>query len=211
MKIEINPMPLFDKRKRHAELSEFAGTYGYTIDKSMNFRIWKKHLPKFKLFTQKSNKKIRNIISFPLPELEGRIKIFDFLYSDDDMDYKRTTALLFESKALELPRFRIKPKGFDAILGKLFMTEDPLFPQYPVFSQQYKVIGKDRAGMRYAIKPEIFPILTHDQKWTLEGTGPYLLWYRKDKTQKRRELSIFCETGIEICHQMIYGDSNDYV
>jgi len=211
MKIEINSMPLFDKRKRHAELSEYAGMHGFTIDKSMNYRIWKNHLPKFKLFTQKSNKKIRNIISFPLSELEGRIKIFDFLYSDDDMEYKRTTALLFKSELLDLPRFRIKPKGFDAILGKLFMTEYPLFPEYPMFSKQYKVVGKNRAEMRYAIKPEIFPILTHDQKWTLEGTGPYLLWYRKGKTQKRRELTNFCETGIEICHQMINGDSNDYV
>ena len=143
--------------------------------------------------------------------MAGQIQLFDFLHMDDDGETRRTTALLFESDYLRLPSFRIKPKGFEDLLGKLFVAKEPLFPAYPDFSKHYKILGRDRPAIRYAIKPEIFQLFTPKGKWHLEGEGQFLIWYRKNKTLRPTQLMPFYEDGRQLCHWMVNSDANDYV
>ncbi|MBX2871073.1 MAG: hypothetical protein KTR30_03210 [Saprospiraceae bacterium] len=211
MRIEIEPMPFFDQRKRLDQLQLLARQEQIPFSKNHKFKDWQTGLPSFKLWKNKSRRKIKNIFQFSEPSLGGHIQIFDFLYMDDDGETRRTTTFLFESKDLRLPSFRIKPKGFEDLLGKLFVTRSPLFPQYPEFSKNYKIIGRDRTAIQYAIKPEIFSLFTGKHNWHLEGEGHFLIWYRKNKTRRTTQIMSFYEEGRELCHWMLNSDTNDYV
>ena len=211
MRIEIESMPFFDKRKRHDQLSQLAAHEQIPFAKSQRFKDWRTGIPNFRLWKKRSSRRVKNIFQFSEPELGGHIQIFDFLHMDDDGETRRTTTFLLESRDLRLPSFRIRPKGFEDVLGKLFVAPNPLFPKYPDFSKNYKIIGRDRKAIRYAIKPEIFSLFTGKNNWHLEGEGQFLIWYRKNKTRRTTQIMSFYEEGRELCHWMLNSDTNDYV
>ena len=211
MRIEIESMPFFDQRRRHEQLYQLAAQEQIPFTKNHRFKDWRTGLPTFKLWKRKSSRKVKNIFQFTEPDLGGHIQIFDFLHMDDDGETKRTTAFLFESKHLRLPSLRIKPKGFEDLLGKLFLTQNPLFPEHTDFTKNYKIIGRDRTAIQYAVKPEIFHLFTGKNNWHLEGEGHFLVWYRKNKTRRPTQLMSFYEDGRELCHWMLNSDTNDYV
>ena len=112
---------------------------------------------------------------------------------------------------MDLPAFRVRPKNVLNKLGELFLQTDNMFDDYPEFLEKYKVTGNNTSDIKYAIKPEVIDFLNHKLNWCMEGNGPYLIIYQKNKRQRINNLMHFYKQGAQVCRWMLFSDKNDYV
>lgn len=211
MHLEIESMPLFDQSSRYKKLHLLALDHQLDFNKKRSFKSLPLEATYLHLFKNKSFRKLRNVFSFQEQDLPGEHLLFDFLHTDSDFDPKRTTAVLFDSEALNLTRFYIRPKNVLRKIGGLFVAKDQSFGAYPKFCSRYHLAAFDWEDIKYTLKPEILEFLSKEKKWSIEGRGRYLLCYKKNKTQKPKKLLLFYEDALAICRWIVHSKSNDFV
>ncbi|MEO1261344.1 MAG: hypothetical protein AAFZ15_21245 [Bacteroidota bacterium] len=201
----------FNIKTRSSQLRELAEEMNIPYTRKTPFKNLPKAVRRFKIFRNKSSRRIRNVLSFQENDLPGQFKLFDFLHQNSSEERRRTTILLFRSDALNLPSFRVRPKNALHILGEIFVQPNIVFEGHPGFMEKYTVSGDNSEEIKYALKPEAIDFLTHKKNWNLEGFGPFLIIYRKGKRPRVNEILPFYRQGAQVCRWMLFSNTNDFV
>lgn len=197
-------------KHRSDTLRALATAQDFSYTKKVTFRSLPIEVRKFRLFRNKNNRWVWNMLIRREPDLQGEGRMLDFVYWSDEKDRQHITALLFESPLLDLPAFWVRPKHAGDWLGQLFVVSETGYEGFPAFTKRFKVIGKDRRKIKYLLKPEILEFLAAHPRWTLEGRGNFLLFYEKNTFQEYAFLE-FYEAGLMLTEQMLFSVSNDFV
>ncbi|MFK7980720.1 MAG: hypothetical protein AB8G86_12115 [Saprospiraceae bacterium] len=158
-------------------------------------------LKDFKLFRRGGRKRITNILGEKEESLEGDFRVFDYRYTISTGKSSRTfrqTVFFVQSKKLGLPEFYMQPEHFFYKIGNYLGIEDIDFEEFPQFSDQYWLKGKDEAAVRRSMNAEILHFFTIEKYWSLEGLNYFLIFYSKNKVLHGDQVKMLYHKGKQI-------------
>lgn len=155
----------------------------------------------FRLCKRGRRKRISNIMMRTDTMLDDKISIFDYHYTVNAGKHAKRhkqTVLFIQSKQLGLPQFSMKPENFLHTIGAWLGFEDIDFENYPEFSENYYLKGEDEDYIRYSLNDQFLKYFTIEKDWSLEGVNYYMLFYKKDKILKPREVKELHHRGMKV-------------
>ncbi len=158
-------------------------------------------MKEFKLFSKGGSKRITNIISRRDVFKEFDVKIFDYQYvisTGKSSQRFRQTVFFVESFQLSLPHFWMQPENLIHRIGNWFGFQDIDFEDFPQFSKQYYLKGKDEERVRNEMNESILHFFTLQKGWNLEGLNFYMILYRKNKLMPPDQIKALFETGEKV-------------
>lgn len=165
----------------------------------------------FKLFQVGSRKGITNMMRKQDTMLEMDVSIFDFQYTISTGKTSHTyrqTVFFMQSKKLGLPHFWMKPENFTHRIGQwLNLSKDIDFIEYPTFSDQYWLKGKDEDYIRATMNDKVLKFFTIEKDWSLEGCNYYLIFYKNYQLLPPDTIKEFYRKGMKIC-EMLYQSTD---
>ncbi len=156
----------------------------------------------FSLFEQGRSRKLTNLIRGRTQSVE--VAIFDYRYTTgggESSSTYRQTVVRFESDALWLPKFELRPEHFGHRLAKLFGYQDINFPGHPKFSKKYLLRGETETAIREVFAPDVIEHLESLDRLHVAGHGSKLIVYRPNKRVRPAELEGFLTEAFGIYTQ----------
>ncbi len=139
-----------------------------------------KWLLDFHLFKKGGNKKITPLLVNKKEELELSA-LFDYSYTistGKSSSTFRQTVYFRYSKSLALPHFTMVPEKWYHRIGSYFGMQDIDFIEYPAFSQNYLLQGKDEEYIRYHFDhPDMIRFFDQQGFYSLEGMNYLMVVY----------------------------------
>jgi hypothetical protein len=172
-------MALFKSNKREEVFRACANKLSWSYKPSDDYGMIK-WLLDFKLFKDGGSKKITPMIIQEKDELEFT-SLFDYAYTistgKSSVTFRQTVYFRY-SKSLALPHFVMVPEKWYHRLGTYFGMQDIDFVQYPDFSQNYLLRGKDEEYIRYHFDhPEMIRFFDKQGFYSLEGVNYLMILY----------------------------------
>lgn len=137
-------------------------------------------LKDFKLFRKGLRPRIMPMIITREDDLEFTT-MFDYTYTISNGKASRTfrqTVYFRYSKTLALPEFVMVPETWYHRIGTYFGMQDIDFIEYPEFSQNYLLQGKDEDYIRYHFNhPEMIRFFDTQGFYSLEGMNYLMILY----------------------------------
>lgn len=158
-------------------------------------------LKDFRLFQKGGRKRIGNILNEKTELHESDFRIFDYQYTVSSGKHSRTfkqTVFFVQSKQLALPQFYMQPEHFFNKVGNYLGIEDIDFVEFPQFSDQYWLKGKDEWQIRQSMNDDLLHFFSIEQDWSLEGLNYYMIFYQKNKILPTTEILDFYKKGKHI-------------
>ena len=135
--------------------------------------------------------------------------IFDHRYTSgsgkDSSTYKQT-AIYFNPRNLNLPRFTLSPENLLHKIGSAFGYQDIDFPTHPDFSKRFLLRGEDETKIRALFTNKLLNFLESQQKITIEGGGNQLILYRDNKRIRPEEWQSFIDQGFQFFDEFVGSD-----
>jgi hypothetical protein len=156
-------------------------------------------LSELQLFSQGHSKSIRNMIHGETAAVT--VGIFDYQYVTGHGKHKTTynqSVISFQSSALNLPRFVLRPEHMFDKLGSVFGFQDINFDTHPGFSGMFKLQGDDEEQIRRIFNPEVLTYFESMGGSNVEGCGQRLVFFRARKRVKPNEVRHLMEEGFEV-------------
>ncbi|MEP7196120.1 MAG: hypothetical protein ABI851_06335 [Saprospiraceae bacterium] len=180
-----------NKKKREAEMREFAFNYGLSYNQKEEQSLVEQ-LSEFELFKIGMRKNITNLLS--KKELMESNYLFDYYYTistgKSSHTYTQTVKFL-DSKNLGLPQFYLKPEGFFTKLFEWFGTKDIDFDEDINFSEMFHLNGEFESVIRTYFDSDVRKLCKNNKDFYIEGMNYYLIIYIKNKMLKEADLSAF--------------------
>ncbi|MGL5832862.1 MAG: hypothetical protein ACRC1Z_06465 [Waterburya sp.] len=110
------------------------------------------------------------------------VAIFDYRYSMGKGDHSTCftqTVLLFYYPTLNLPSFFLRKEQLHHKLCDWVGNVDLNFPDFPNFSNRYRLFGEDMESIQALFQPNVLKFYEREQLCT-DGTGPYLMLFPFD-------------------------------
>jgi len=159
-------------------------------------------LSHFKLFSQGRSRTISNMIHGDTAAVT--VGIFDYKYVTGSGKNRTThvqTVISFESSALDLPQFLVRPEHLFDKIGGVLGFKDIDFETHPAFSKSYMLQGSEEERIRETFTPELLSFFETMSGITVEGAGNRLVYFRSRKRMKPQETRKFMEEGFKIYAQ----------
>ncbi|MFP6597752.1 MAG: hypothetical protein VCC01_09870 [Candidatus Hydrogenedentota bacterium] len=156
-------------------------------------------LSDFHLFSQGHSKKMKNLLWAKSPR--GDVAIFGYRYTTgggDNSRMRRQNVAYFESSALKLPKFTLRPKNIFHKIGGTMGYQDIDFLSHPEFSKKYLLRGEDVDAIDALFRDDILSFFETQTKVSVEGHGQELIYYRAGKRINPEELISFLQDGSEV-------------
>lgn len=155
-------------------------------------------LEDFRLFKQGSGKKISPLILHKGDDLDFT-STFDYAYTvstgKTTITFRQTVYFRY-SKALALPHFILVPEKWYHRVGSYFGMQDIDFVEYPEFSQQYLLRGKDEDYIRYHFDhPEMVRYFRKQGGLHMEGMNYLLILYSHNVIMPRDHIRQLIQSG----------------
>ena len=136
----------------------------------------------FSLFNKGHSRKIHNVMTTEADSL--RLTMFDYRYTvggGQNSQTHRQTVVAFESDALELPAFSLRPEGFFNRIGAALGMQDIDFTEHPEFSQSFVLSGLDEAAVREFFDQKLLDLFAKDKKVCLQSTKGAFVFFHKGR------------------------------
>ena len=153
----------------------------------------------FPLFSQGHSKKIYNVMSGVVEEIE--ITLFDYRYTTGggkNQHTHRQTVILLKSSSLEVPPFSLKPQNVFHNIGKAFGYQDIDFEFHPLFSEKYLLRSTDELVVRQCFTTDILEYYEQRPGLSTEAGGDQIIFFRASKKVKPEGLPQFLKDGFHI-------------
>jgi hypothetical protein len=139
-----------------------------------------KWLLDFDLFRSGGQRNIKPLIIQEKDDLEFTC-VFDYDYTvstgKSSVTFRQTVYFRY-SKALALPHFLMVPEKWYHRIGAALGMQDIDFVEYPVFSKNYLLRGKDEDYVRYHFDhPEMMRFFDNQKFYSMEGVNYLLILY----------------------------------
>ncbi len=144
----------------------------------------------FPLFKKGSFRKMRNVMTTET-EME-RLTIFDYRYTTgggDNSRCYRQTVVAFESDALTLPVFSMRPEGVLHKLGSALGMKDIDFEQHSDFSSNFVLTGDDEQSVRQFFDEQLLDLLARHKGICVESAPGRFIFFlsRRRKPEQIQE------------------------
>lgn len=170
-----------------------------------------KWLLDFKLFKKGHGRKVCPLIIQKQDDLEFT-SVFDYTYKISSKNSSRTyrqTVFFRYSKALALPHFMMIPEKWYHRLGIYFGMQDIDFVQYPTFSHNYLLQGKDEEYIRYHFDhPDLIRYFDRQGFYSLEGMNYLMVLYIHNTVLPKEQMLQLVNIGNRI-HNYLAGKTPD--
>ena len=156
-------------------------------------------LEHFHLFSQGRRKKITNVLQGRAGEID--VSIFDYRYVTGGGQHSRRwhqTVISFESDAMRLPSFTLRPENLFHKIGQVFGYQDIDFDSHPEFSKRYLLKAENESDVRHAFGTDVLSFYESDQKLSTEAAGRQLIHYRAAKRVPPNEIAEFIKRGVRV-------------
>ncbi len=189
----------FYLEKRRAEaLDAFSREIGFTFVGNDRTRI-PNMVGGFELFNKGRSRTVKHLMYGPRGN--ANVYFFDYSYrtgSGKNSSTHSQTVVLFESEALQLPRFFLVPENLFHKIGNLFGYRDIDFDAYPEFSKQYLLRGEEEDRIRQCFNHRILSFFEAKKGLYTEGNGSQLLYYRVRHIVQPKNLQSFLDEAVEV-------------
>lgn len=173
----------YKRKERMEEFKSWASDKGwkYVEQDDMGTLKW---LGDFNLFKYGSGRKIGPMMMLEEDDLTFRC-LFDYTYTVSTGKSSATywqTVFFRYSKKLALPHFIMVPEKWYHRVGTYFGMQDIDFVQYPEFSQNYLLRGKDEEYIRHHFDhPEMIRFFDTQDFYSIEGVNYLMIMYISNK------------------------------
>lgn len=195
--------------KRYAELQHFANSKQFQIRKKANARKLPLDVQKMEFFEGKRKKSIKGYLFKKDVEFNAFNQIFDYHYSGD-YGNTPTTIFLFDSEMLDLPSFRVKPKGGFGKLGSLFSNSE-WSDVSSEFDRAFSVESSDMNFMRMVVTIQFAEVMLRMKNFTVEGRGSHLVIYKKNSKVDIVDMDNIYDDGRELIDIIVNDNSAEIV
>jgi hypothetical protein len=152
----------------------------------------------FPLFKKGSFRKMRNVMTTET-EME-QLTIFDYRYTTgggDNSRCYRQTVVAFESDALTLPVFSMRPEGVLHKLGSALGMKDIDFEQHSDFSSNFVLTGDDEQSVRQFFDEQLLDLLAR-QKGICVESAPGRFIFFLSRRRKPEQIQEYIKHGYTI-------------
>jgi hypothetical protein len=182
---------------RHKDFEACAKALSWKFKEADDFGMLK-WLLDFKLFKTGGHKKISPIITTENADLEFTC-MFDYAYTvstgKTTVSYQQTVYFRY-SKVLALPHFMMVPEKWYHRIGTYFGMQDIDFVEYPTFSQNYLLQGKDEDYIRYHFNhPEMIRFFDQQGFYSMEGMNYLMILYVNNRILPRAQMKQLATIG----------------
>ncbi|HQX44735.1 MAG: hypothetical protein IPP06_15945 [Saprospiraceae bacterium] len=183
------------ERDRNAAIRNFAYNAGMVYSESAAIGMLKQ-LQAFELFKQGTQRKIKNLIIDREMDPEHFMFDYDYTISTGKSSHTYSQSVqFFDSKALSLPQFRLKPENFFDVLIEWFGFKDIDFNTHPEFSKEFKLTGEFESVIRYYFDSDILNLIEQQKEFNMEGMNFYLVIHTQHKVLPVQQLDGFKKFG----------------
>jgi len=191
------------ERKRTEKLLALSERLSMSFNPKDEGKALRNYLRGFRLTSLGSGRKAYNVFSGQAADWQ--VKVFDYRYtlgSGKSSSTYNQTVLLFESDQLNLPNFKMRPEHIFHRIGNTFGMQDIDFEDYPVFSDQYLLQGKDENAIRNFFDHDVLTLFTDRKGLCVEGDGHKLIIYRNGKRVSPDDIPSFLEEQLHIANRL---------
>ena len=143
----------------------------------------------FHLYKMGRRKRIRNLMMRGSNDVQTRIYDYQFTTGGGQSSHTyNQTVFQFESGALHLPAFSLRPENIFHKIGESLGYRDIDFESYPEFSNKYLLKGDDEEAIRKLFKQEVITRFEAEKGLIVEGRGRLMICYRSGKRVKPDDL-----------------------
>ncbi len=194
--------------KRFNELRHFARSKEFQIRRKVVARQLHMNVQSMQFFSDDKSKRIKGYLYKKNIKFDALTQIFDLYYAANTN--LTTTIFLFDTKALDLPSFIIKPKGGLSKLGNIF-TSSEWSAVSRDFDKDFVIESTDMNYMRMMITSHFSEVALRLGDYTIEGKGDYLAIYKKSKKVDIVDMDNIYDDGLELLDIIINDHSNELV
>ncbi len=179
----------YKKKERMEAFRSWASEKGwkYVEQDDMGTLKW---LEDFSLFKYGSGRKIGPMMMLEEDDLTFRC-LFDYTYTVSTGKSSATywqTVFFRYSKKLALPHFIMVPEKWYHRVGTYFGMQDIDFVQYPEFSQNYLLRGKDEEYIRHHFDhPDMIRFFDTQDFYSMEGVNYLMIMYVSNKVLPKEQ------------------------
>ncbi len=190
------PVALYMNKKRIRALENFAKSLGFEYSDLPDISLIKRwNLPLFSLGK-------KNIFNMLTKENDGvKITLVDYQYrvggSQNGKTYAQTV-LIYESELLNLPSFTLSHENILHKMGSVLGHKDINFDNFPKFSSQYQLNGKDEDKIRELFNSDKLNFFEQRKKINIEADKNIFIYYRVRKFVAVKDMKIFLNEGQRI-------------
>jgi len=175
--ISIVIFAIVSERKRTAAIEQLARDMGFAFipDGTVFFE---QPFALLHLFTQGHSKKIHNVLSGQLEDIE--VLLFDYRYtvgSGRSSSTHQLTVAAFRAPDSNLPSFELRPEHLFHKIGQAFGYQDIDMEDYTDFSNRYLLRGQDEQAVRAAFSPQTIHGLEGEKNWCIEASDQWMVIY----------------------------------
>jgi hypothetical protein len=183
-------------RKRTEDLAAVAATMKFTFSPEDDPAL-RGRLEGFHLFSQGRSRKLRNVLRGRAGDVD--VLVFDYRYTTGSGKNSHTwkqTVMLFESAAMHLPDFALRPEHLFHKLGQVFGYQDIDFDNHPQFSKRYLLKGSDEQQLRTIFTDDVLAFYEAQDRVSSEAAGGHFLYYRAGKRVAPDKVPDFIKQGV---------------
>jgi len=162
----------------------------------------------FEIFKGKRDKRRIATLKISSPRLNGRFRIYDYLYFGD-FGEKATTVLEYYDPKLRLTPFSIRPKSTLASVKEIFVSPEMLFATTPEFNERYQIVTDDREGIKLDLNEEFLDEVGDVPGWIYEGNSNFFIAYQLRKRIPATLISAEYQRFEEMCERLLNGMSSN--
>ena len=191
------------ERKRTKDLKNRAKMLGLNFSKSGRDVTWSNH-DSFEIFNSGHSRKIKNEM-WKL-DADNDVSIFGYEYTQGhgkNSSTHKQTILSIKSSKLCAPNFQLKPENTLHKIGQVFGYQDIDFPEYPIFSKNYLLRGKDEQEICDFFSDKVIDHFENNLNIHIEAERDRMIFYRPSKRFNHNEIEEFYIDGKKTLRRLI--------
>ena len=201
---------MIQRNGRIEEMRQIAKSNGFRFKSRDTFANQDYYVKDFSIFKGKKDKRIKGIMLKRDNALNLDIRVYDYWYFGDFKKRKTTVFEIF-GKALDFPRFEIRPKGILSQVTDVFWSKEKPYPNQKDFHAKYEVESMNAAEFETEMSPKVLDHLMQRKNISVEGEGDYLLVYSTYEVVPAKYLMEEYLYVIDLLEIIFNDNSNEFV
>ena len=201
---------VIQRNGRIEEMRQIARVNGFRFRSRETFAKQDYLIKEFSIFKGKNDKRIKGIMMKKEPAMDINIRVYDYWYFGDFKKRKTTVFEVF-GKALDFPRFEIRPKGLLNQMTEIFWAKEKAYPNQKDFHTKYEVLSMDAKLFEAEMSPKVLEHIMDRNNISIEGEGDYLLIYTTYEVVPAKDLTEEYDYVLDLVEIILKDDSNQYV
>ena len=172
--------------ERLGNLKQLAKEKNFLFKKREKFSEQSFKLKGFDIFRGKTTKRFKGIISIEDPDLQARVRIYDYFKSGASKP--KTTIFEFHIPSLNLSKVTIRPKRTTKWVQEILGNSGTLFKELKQFHSTHEIIALNEEATNEELNESFLEMISIKSGLRMEGEGSYVLIYYGNKAINVKDL-----------------------